>query len=67
LCAPRAFLLIGGDSADGEQSWPYIAAAQPVYKLFGDPLKLGLFNHRQGHSMPDIAVTRLVEWCDAWL
>lgn len=67
LCAPRAFLLIGGDSADGAQSWPYIEAALNVYKLHGGTPKLGLFNHRQGHSMPDVAVTRLVEWCQAWL
>ena len=35
LAAPRAFLLIGGDSADGDRSWPYIAEALPVWKLTG--------------------------------
>jgi hypothetical protein len=67
LCAPRAFLLIGGDSADGVQSWPYIEQALGVYKLYGGTPRLGLFNHHQGHSMPEVAVARLTQWCDVWL
>ena len=31
LAAPRAFLLIGGDSADGARSWPYVEAVAPVW------------------------------------
>ena len=27
LVAPRAFLLLGGNSADGDRSWPFISAA----------------------------------------
>ena len=34
LAAPRPFLLVGGDSADGTASWPFVAAALPVYRLF---------------------------------
>ena len=30
LVAPRSFLLVGGDSADGDRSWPYIDACLPV-------------------------------------
>jgi hypothetical protein len=67
LIAPRPFLLIGGDSADGDASWPFIAAALPVYRLYGDAAPIGLFNHREGHSMPAVAVTRLAEWCEHWL
>ncbi len=67
LVAPRAFLLIGGDSADGDQSWPFIEAALPVYRLYGEPARLGLYNHKQGHSVPPEVVTRTAQWCQAYL
>ncbi len=67
LTAPRPFLLIGGDSADGDQSWPFIEAALPIYKLYGEPARLGLFNHKQGHAVPPIAEQRIYEWFDAYL
>jgi len=62
LVAPRAFLLIGGDSADGDRSWPFVAAALDVYRLYGGTPRLGLFNHRQGHSVPPEAERRIAEW-----
>jgi dienelactone hydrolase len=64
LIAPRAFLLIGGDSADGYTSWPYVAAALPVWSLTGAPEALGLFDHHQGHAFPAIAQQRSYEWLD---
>jgi len=67
LIAPRAFLLIGGDSADGDKSVPFLRAAWPVYGLFGDPPALGLWNHREGHSVPENALNRIAEWFDAYL
>jgi len=67
LAAPRAFLLLGGDKSDGAHSWPYIAAALPVYRLHGGPPRLGLFNHRRGHSVPPEAEQRLYEWLAAYL
>jgi dienelactone hydrolase len=67
LAAPRAFLLIGGDSADGDQSWPYIAAALPVWHSYGEPARLGLWNHKQGHSVPEEAVERIAEWLQVYL
>lgn len=67
LAAPRAFLLIGGESADGDWSWPYIEAALPVWKLTGAPEAVGLFNHRQGHAFPRIAQERSYEWLDWFL
>ncbi|MFO0890427.1 MAG: dienelactone hydrolase family protein [Isosphaeraceae bacterium] len=67
LAAPRAFLLLGGDSADGDQSWPYIEAALPVWRLTGAPEAVGLFNHRQGHAFPPIARDRSYEWLDWFL
>ncbi|MEX0586056.1 MAG: dienelactone hydrolase family protein [Pirellulales bacterium] len=66
LVAPRAFLLVGGDSADGARSWPFIAAALPVYELFEKPARLGLFNHRQGHSVPPAAERRIAEWIETY-
>jgi pimeloyl-ACP methyl ester carboxylesterase len=67
MAAPRSFLLLGGDSADGDQSWPFITAALPVYRLYEGSPRVGLFNHRQGHSVPEAAEKRIAEWLDAYL
>jgi dienelactone hydrolase len=67
LAAPRAFLLIGGDSADGDASWPTIEAGLPVWSLLGAPDALGFFNHHQGHAFPEIAGRRSFEWLDWFL
>jgi len=67
LAAPRPFLLVGGQSADGDQGWPFIAAALPVYELYGKPARLGQYNHRQGHAVPPAAVKRIEEWLMAYL
>jgi hypothetical protein len=67
LCAPRAFLLIGGDSADGDRSWPYIAEAIPLWRLTGAPDAVGLVNHHQGHAFPALAQSRAAEWLDWFL
>ncbi len=52
LAAPRAFLLLAGDSADGERSRAYIEAARPVYKLLGAAENIGMFDHHLGHRYP---------------
>lgn len=62
LAAPRPFLLVGGDSADGTASWPWVAAALPVYHLYGLPVRLGLLNHGRGHAVPADVEPRLLEW-----
>jgi len=66
LCAPRPFLIMGGEkgrgAADGDRSWPYVAAAQNVYELYYKQTSLGLFNHRQGHSIPPISRERMIDW-----
>src|SRR5262249_52647172 len=59
MIAPRAFLLIAGEQADGARSWPYVASALEVYRLYGTPCRIGLFNHAQGHEkIPEVAEAR---------
>ena len=67
LVAPRPFLLVGGNSADGDRSCPFIAAALDVYKLHTPVPRIGLFNHRQGHAVPPIAERRVYEWLETYL
>lgn len=71
LIAPRPFLIFGGErgpgAVDGDRGWPYIAAALPVYELYGQPARIGLYNHRQGHSVPPMAFERLAEWLETAL
>jgi dienelactone hydrolase len=67
LAAPRPFLLLGGQSADGDQSWPFIEAVLPIYRLYGDPPRVGLLNHRQGHCVPAAAEGRVYQWFEAYL
>lgn len=62
LAAPRAFLLIGGDSADGQQSAPFIDAALPVYRLYDKASHLELYNHGGGHAVPPEAERRIDQW-----
>lgn len=67
MIAPRPFLLIGGDASDGKASWPYISAALSVYRFYGEPACIGLYNHGQGHAMPREAEIKTFEWFDAFL
>ena len=71
LMAPRPFLILGGESgsgaADGDRSWPLLEAALPVWKLYGEPTRLGLLNHRQGHSIPEPVFERTAEWLETYL
>ena len=67
LVAPRAFLLLGGDSADGDRSWPYITSVLPVYQMYGGRARVGLFNHQQGHAVPPVAEKRIYEWIETYL
>ena len=64
LIAPRPFLLIAGESSDGDKSWPFLAAAQPLYP---NPQHLGMFNHRQGHSPTPEAVGHALDWLERFL
>jgi len=62
LVAPRPFLLIGGDYADGEKSRPYIEAVMPVYDLYGKKECLQLYNHGTGHDVTPEAEKRTYQW-----
>ncbi len=67
LAAPRPFLLVGGNSADGDRGWPFIKAAQEVYRLYGGPPRVGQFNHGKGHAVPPEAEARIEEWLLTYL
>jgi len=67
MISPRPFLVLGGDSSDGDGSWQYIAAALPVYRLYGQPARIGLFNHRKGHTIPPEAEEKTFQWFEAFL
>lgn len=69
LTAPRAFLLIGGNSADGDQSWPFIEAALPVWRLLGSEERLGLMVHPHGHDFlpPGPEREAVWKWLNKWL
>jgi dienelactone hydrolase len=67
LAAPRPCLLVGGNSADGDRGWPFIAAALPVYELYGKPARLGQFNHGKGHAVPPEAEQRIEQWLMTYL
>ena len=71
LVAPRPFLILAGESgngaADGDRTWPYVEAALDVYRLYGSSARLGLYNHRQGHTISDATFERLAEWLATYL
>jgi hypothetical protein len=75
LIAPRPFLILGGESGgpagsttvDGDRTWPFIDAALPVYRLYGEPARIGLYNHRQGHTIPVEAYDRMADWLRTYL
>ena len=67
MIAPRPFLLIGGNASDGVASWPYIAAALPVYRLYGEPAKIALYSHSKGHAVPPEAERVIYQWFDTFL
>jgi hypothetical protein len=62
-------LIIGGESADGARSWPYVAACLPVWRLYGAEEKLGLLRHGFGHNFPPPGPQRELayDWLDQCL
>src|SRR5690606_15110658 len=71
LAAPRPLLILGGESgrgaADGDRSWPYVSAASDVYRLYGEPVRIGLLNHREGHRLSPEMAEKCFEWLEASL
>ena len=77
LIAPRSFLVIGGDSADGERTEPTIQACRPVWNLYSgdDPVaapgcvdrRLGFINHHGGHQLPPQAHDQALDWLERHL
>ena len=67
LVAPRAFLLIGGDGSDKDDSWYYINAARSVYQVYNCPGHIGYINHRRGHNPTPRAVQLATEWLKHFL
>ncbi|MFN0020995.1 MAG: dienelactone hydrolase family protein [Pirellulaceae bacterium] len=67
LAAPRPFLLIGGDSADGDRGWPFIEQTLKVCQLYGNPLPVGQYNHKKGHAVPPESEQRIEEWFATYL
>ena len=71
MIAPRPFLVLGGEAgpgaADGMRSWAIIEPALPVWNLYGQPARLGLLNHRQGHYLSPESFDRTVDWLRTYL
>jgi len=67
LIAPRPFLLLAGNSADGEKSVEFIEAVCPVYDLFRAGERLRIFNHGLGHNYPPAARKEAEEFLDRYL
>jgi dienelactone hydrolase len=67
LVAPRPFLIVGGDDADGDRSWAFIKEVLPVYELLADDDRVGLLNHKAKHTFPKEARQVAYRWLDHWL
>jgi len=67
LIAPRAFLLLAGNSADHEGSKALVDAVKPIYRLFGAEENLRFFNHGLGHRYPPEARVTAEEFLDRQL
>jgi dienelactone hydrolase len=62
--SPRPFLLIAGESADGDKSWPLLLAAQQAYT---DKSHVGMINHRSGHSPTEASIQLAMDWLERFL
>ncbi|TWT34757.1 hypothetical protein Enr8_21710 [Blastopirellula retiformator] len=71
LIAPRPFLALGGETgrgcADGVRSWPELLVGQRVAALYEQPLRIGLWNHGEGHHLSADSGKRIVEWLNAYV
>lgn len=67
LMAPRPFLLVAGEDADGDRSWRYLNTARDVYALYGAEEKVAMYNHRTGHAPTWDAIEAAYGWLDVQL
>ncbi|MCC9608675.1 dienelactone hydrolase family protein [Blastopirellula sp. JC732] len=71
LIAPRPFLVLGGEQgpgcADGERSWPELLVGQRVAALYGEPVRIGLWNHHEGHKLSLDSGARVIAWLNAYV
>ncbi|MEX0728672.1 MAG: dienelactone hydrolase family protein [Planctomycetaceae bacterium] len=74
MMAPRAYLILAGESGppapstdDGDRSWQLIEPALPVYGFYSGTPRVGLYNHRQGHTLSPKAFERMAEWLGTYL
>jgi uncharacterized protein with von Willebrand factor type A (vWA) domain len=67
VAAPRAFLLLAGDSADDDRSWAFIQAVRPVYELLGAPTNICWLNHHLSHRYAPEARAVAEEFLDQHL
>ena len=71
LVVPRALVILAGEdapaAADGARSGPFIARAIEVARLGAEPPRLGLFNHRAGHTLPPAALDLAIRWLETFL
>ncbi len=71
LAAPRPLLIVAGGEkrggADGERTLPLVAAAAPAWRHPTEPVRLGLWNHDEGHSLSDRVWRRCLEWLAAYI
>lgn len=62
LLAPRPFLLIAGENADGDKSLPLLRRAAVTDSAKGKPEGIAVFNHRTGHWATAESVVAAMEW-----
>jgi predicted esterase len=62
LTAPRPFLLIAGESADGDKSVPLLERAASAYSRNPETGSLAILNHRSGHSPTPGSALAAMQW-----
>jgi len=72
LIAGRPFLVLGGESgrgcADGKRSWPALMTGQGVWQAnYPGPVRMGLLNHGEGHSIPWDAGEKTIDWLKTYV
>ncbi len=72
LIAGRPFLVLGGEEgrgcADGERSWKALHEGQKAWQAnYPGPVRMGLYNHGEGHSLSMKSGDRILDWMNAYV